>query len=173
MITIKADFKGASLTGRGLAVINREFRRAMTKSVIYAESQIAGLTPVGATAQLRQGIAGEVKTPFLGIVGVAGSAGKYSDIVEVGRRPGRFPPPDAIEFWLRRSNKGKAFVASVAATYDLNPERALKSATYLKSRGIARRGTRGQRMFEKGTKRAEHRVVQFFTEALNRLAKLL
>lgn len=172
MIRIKTKTSGAGFDGVATRKITeKEYRRAMFKSVTLGETTIAGLAPVGATAHLRQGIVGKVKSPFQGVVGIAGPASKYGDIRERGRRPGRFPPPDAIEYWLQRSNRGKAFVASIAADYDLKPAAALKAATFLKSRGIARHGYRGAWMFKKGEKRIRPKVLKFFRNATDRLAR--
>jgi hypothetical protein len=51
----------------------------------------------------------------------------YSEYLERGRRPGKFPPPNAIEKWIRDKS----------ISYDI----PLKSLVFLISRKIAREGT--------------------------------
>src|SRR4030066_8819 len=77
-----------------------------------------------------------------------GPGTKYIEVLEKGRRPGkRFPPPDPIRLWLRRTDKGKAFVQKIQEKYKLPYDKALERATYLKSMGIAKYGTIAVRMF--------------------------
>ena len=155
-------------------VINDEFKKAMLESVTFGESQIAPKTPVGVTGHTRQGVFGKVIDPRHGEIGIQGPGGRYGEFVESGRRPGKFPPAAAIELWLRRTDKGRRFVASVKAQYEIEDNAAaLKQATFLKQKGIARRGTRGAFMFKKSTQAIATDVGVNFNEAIKRIEKKL
>ena len=80
-----------------------------------------------------------------------GPAGKYADVIERGRQPGRKgPPPGVIEKWIAekplrlRDLKTGAFVKSTP--------RGIKSAAFLIGRSMAKYGFEG---------------IFFFAEALN------
>ncbi|KKL13387.1 hypothetical protein LCGC14_2526250, partial [marine sediment metagenome] len=120
------------------------------------------------------GVTGQVLSPFEGRVGEQGPATRYIDVIEKGRRPGKFPPPDAIELWLRRTSKGKAFVSSVKSTYNIKSQAsALRQATFLKSRGIAQKGIRAVKMFEKTERSERRRIERFFRKAARRAERRL
>lgn len=149
---------------------NAEFRRGMQSTLIDGERLIAPKTPVGVTGHTRQGIFGKVINPLSGELGIQGPASRYGDFVELGRRRGKFPPRDAIALWLRRTDKGRAFVARVKARYNLkNDKAALIQATFLKSRGISRRGTRGAFMFKKSVRGIAAAAEKNFNESAKKI----
>jgi hypothetical protein len=155
-------------------VIEREFHRAMTEIVLFGESEIAKNTPVGVTGHARQGVIGKVLSPFLGIIGFHGSAAKYGRFVEHGRKRGKFPPFAAIELWVKRTEEGKRLIAWVKRTYKIkNNAQALKQATFLKARAIARRGTRGAFMFKKAVPKVKQHAQTIFEAALKRIERAL
>ena len=65
------------------------------------------------------------RTNFRGILTPGAAHGYY---VEHGRRPGKAPPPDAIQLWVRRK-------------LGINDDREVKSVAFLIGRAIAERGT--------------------------------
>jgi hypothetical protein len=68
------------------------------------ESDIVQATPrgVGGAAGLAGSMFGEVQTAGLTVSGVVGSPLAYAEVVEVGRRPGSFPPVAPIALWAQR-----------------------------------------------------------------------
>lgn len=167
MIKIKFDMPENYL--QVSKIYESEFRTAMYESVTMLEGAVIKGTPVF-LAFLRNGIFGKVISAYRGVVGVAGPAQIYAWVVEAGRKPGgKFPPPDAIARWLKGSIKGKRFVAEIKAAYGIKKDStALKSATFLKSRGIANKGTKGAFMFEKGQIETEPRIRRRFNKAAQR-----
>jgi hypothetical protein len=176
MIRVKAKATG-NLFIKSQQIINEEMNRAMAKAVIRLEGEVSNETPVGVTGFLRTGIRGNIVSPvpmYRGIVGVVGAAVKYAQIVEVGREPGRMPPDAPIRRWIKITDKGRAFMADVAQAHGIkNKKRALDSATWLKRKGIAERGTRGAFMFEKAEKKLRGYVISLFEQAKNIIEKRL
>lgn len=131
---------------RALALIRDRLRSFWRQESFLVERELRLVTPIGATSKLLGGIRSDSNEvgcrTFIG-----GEASKYADFVEHGRGPGGYPPPDKIRAWLSISPKGKRFVNAIAADYGLTGEAALRSATFLKSRGIAQRGTPAQNIF--------------------------
>jgi hypothetical protein len=106
-----------------------------------AEREVARHTPVGATGMLASSITHEVRGTGLSLYTRVFSEDLPVKVsaVEWGRRPGRMPPwgpGSALELWVRRKLGSGLHVA------------------FLIARAIGRRGTRGQRMFERGARAA-------------------
>lgn len=151
MIKISTKFKGPIWTRQGLRIMRREFGRAMTEVVTLTESEVAQGTPVGATGLLRTGITGLVLDSTKGIVKVAGPSSVYGDIVEKGRRAGRFPPVDAIALWVKRKLRP--------------PAKELKSVSFLVARKIARQGYKGAFMFRNAERTMKRQIIARFQQA--------
>ncbi len=81
----------------------------------------------------------------------------HAPIVEMGRRPGRYPPLQVIERWVRRKFRLqlKRFSARRArgGAGLSEREREVRSATFLVSRAIARRGIPGKHVMARVEKR--------------------
>lgn len=153
-------------------IMRTEYEKAMRESVTFGEAQIAPRTPVGVTGHTRQGIVGKVINPLHGEIGIQGPASRYGEFVESGRRPGKFPPSAAIELWLRRTDRGRRFVASVKAKYGIKTnDAALKQATFLKQKGIGRRGTRGAFMFKESVNAIAADAQRNFQSAIVKIEK--
>lgn len=151
-------------------IVNAEFKAGMKATVDSGEKIIAAKTPRGATGRARKSIAGKVINPFTGEITGEGSGKKYLDFVERGRGSGKAPPRAPIELWLRRTAKGRAFVARVRARYNIQSERAaLAQAIYLKQRGIARRGTPGAFMFKESLRSVAAAADKHLSEAIKKI----
>lgn len=166
--SIDVELKGKFLKGTAAA----EFRKKLIKEMFVVtnqlESDVARKTPV-ATGALRAGVTNEVKISgnVEGRVFVKGPAKRYAEVVEFGRRPGqRWPPPAPIRRWLRFSGKGKAFIRSVKAQYNLSDEKALERATYLKQRGIGVYGIKEKLMFKRAFKKRKKWVFNRFDKMI-------
>lgn len=128
---------------------------AMAQTVLLLEREVKLRTPIGASAAARGSIAGEVRGALAGrgqIVGVVGSPLSYIPVIERGRRPGKMPPPDALELWVRRKLKVQ------------NVEEA-KGIAFAISRKIAARGTEGAFMFERALEENQGAIRQIFERA--------
>lgn len=153
-------------------IVNANLKLAMDETVFEGERQISIKTPVGVTGHTRQGIVGRVINPLHGEIGIQGPASRYGEFVESGRRPGKFPPSAAIELWLRRTDKGRRFVAQVKSDYGIKDNKqALRQATFLKQHGIARRGTRGAFMFKESIRSIAADTEKNFNDAIKKIEK--
>ena len=113
------------------------------------EAEVARRTPagVGGQAGLRGSIHGEtVSLSGHSVAGVVGTPLEYGEVVETGRRPGKFPPLAPIELWVRR----KLGV----------PDAEARGVAFLVARKIARVGFDGAHMFEKAWEHLEQWSMQ-------------
>jgi hypothetical protein len=134
--------------------------RYMRISVDTMEAEVGGRTPVGATSNLRGSIGTEIRGMRLNLRGEVGTSILYGEPAERGRRAGRQPPLDPIEYWVIR--KGIA-----------PPGPESRSAAYLIARAIGRHGTRGAHMFERGFEAAEPRVLNLWRGLPGKIAQEL
>lgn len=141
-------------------VITRQETEAVL-GVITArlEAEVARRTPtgVGGEAGLRGSIHGEVTAAAGTVTGVVGTPLEYGEVVELGRRPGTFPPRAPIELWVRR----KLGVPAAEA----------RSVSFLVARKIARRGFPGAHMFEKAWKAHERWAMSELQTIASRVAR--
>lgn len=151
--------------------LTEAIRKEILRSLLLLEKEVAKRTPVGATATLRTGVRGKLTSKTSGKVGVEGAAAKYAEIRELGRKPGRFPPVDAIALWIKRTPRGRAFLNEIAQAYSLKGERALKSAAFLKARAIAKRGYKGAFMFRNAEKAKRNEILKNFERTLREAEK--
>jgi hypothetical protein len=143
------------------AIADPELMRAMGQSVISIRNEVVPLTPVGVNSRLIDSIASQVTHEGpLSIVGRVGSTLKgeiYPEVMEFGRKPGRMPPPSALERWvhivLKVEDKEAAGVAFRVA------------------RAIGRRGIKGKFFMKRGWEKARPAVLRYFETALNRIAE--
>lgn len=174
MIRFKTKVTGPLFDGKAVGIMRREYRKALMANLINVEMAVARITPAGVTGLLRMGIKGKILSDIRGVVASSGPSSKYAPIVEHGRGPGKFPPPDAISLWLKRTAKGKVFVQAIQTRYGIkNESTALKAATYLKSRGIAKQGTPAQKMFAKTECKMRKSIIAKFNAASKKIERLL
>lgn len=142
-------------------VITRQETEAVL-GVITArlEAEVARRTPtgVGGEAGLRGSIHGEVVTlSGHSSAGVVGTPLEYGEVVELGRRPGKFPPRAPIELWVRR----KLGVPAAEA----------RGVSFLVARKIARHGFPGAHMFEKAWKAQERWAMRELQTIASRVVR--
>lgn len=125
-------------------VLDRAAERLITTMVTEMEREVAMRAPRGATGMLQQSMAGEVRGRGLAIRGVVGSSLFYAPVVELGRNPGRFPPPGPIQLWVQR----KLGISG----------KEVRSVAYLVARKIARHGTEPQRVIERALEENRQRL---------------
>ena len=87
----------------------------------------------------------------------------YAEVMEDGRRPGKFPPRDAIEPWVAEKVMGGALGRAPKGT----PEAQVRSLTFLISRSIARKGIEGRKFFAFAMARVKVGMPRFVDRALD------
>lgn len=99
----------------------QEARQAMQAGLLLLEADQRRNVPQD-TRRLMGSITSSIEGAGAALTGRVGPTARYAFWVEHGRRPGRYPPIDAIRGWARR--------------HDIHP--------FVVARAIARRGTRPQ-----------------------------
>ena len=141
-------------------IVNAEVLDAMDASLNIWQQYAAAFTPVGVTGDARRSIDNVIhgQPPnFHGetVMGVA-----YGLPLERGRKPGKWPPRDAIALWVRR----KLGV----------PEKEVDSVAFLIQRAIGQRGTKGAAMFYQAYEKGYRPIMRIWEEVPGRvLAQLI
>ncbi|HET7276134.1 MAG TPA: hypothetical protein VFI91_13275 [Longimicrobiaceae bacterium] len=152
-IEIRADSLADPVT-----VIPGELVAAVTEIVALLERNVKRRTPVGVSGGggLRGSIAGEVRqASSMGVgvpIGRVGSPLPYALVVERGRQPGKMPPPEALELWVRRK----------LGVQNVNEAR---SVAYLIARKIGREGTEGAHMFRYAAQHNESTIRRILEQS--------
>lgn len=155
MPTVKAEMRGMeeldAKLGRFHPLFIAEVKALMVTSLDLMNQLVVKYTPVGATAALRGSISDFMEgTPETTLMGHVVHGVLYGDVVEVGRQPGKMPPPGAIELWVVR----KLGLSGEEAT----------SAAFAIARSIGRRGTRGAHMFRKAFNEGARRIILYWAD---------
>jgi len=158
MAKINVEYSG-ELFDDPQRLMKRIFGDAMLETVMFAETQVAKKAPVGATGNLRAGIFGKLVQYNRGIVGVQGPAMRYAEVVEHGRKPGKWPPRAPIELWVKRVIRP--------------PRDEFDSVVFLVQRKIGRKGTKGKLMFKKSEKVVNRLANKTFEKARDLIERLL
>jgi hypothetical protein len=140
-----------------------ETRATLTLIAARMESEVMQRTPagVGGAAGLRGSIFGEVRGSAKKMQGIWGTPVKYGEVIEYGRKPGKFPPVLPIEKWVQRilgipntaaegSRLRQSYVVAAAIA------RAIFRRGYSPNGNV---GPRGARMFEKAWDESEDWVA--------------
>jgi len=149
--------EAAALLARFPEIAQDEMRRAMTRATVQLASDVKTFTPVY-MGMLRSKIGSDVQTiggAMGGVRGMVHSGGvPYASVVELGRRPGSWPPLAPIRRWchLVLGDAGAVFVVA---------------------RKIAMRGTRGVFMFAQAWRRDKEWINAQFTRARDRIVERL
>ena len=130
------------------AVIFDEMDTTMLSSLAILEGEVSGRTPVN-FGSLLGSIFHDAEGQDGQLIGIVGTAISYGGPVEFGRLPGKQPPIDAIELWVRR----KLGISGNEA----------RSVAFLIARKIGREGTEGAFMFEKGFEAGKAPVERLWT----------
>ena len=140
-------------------IVEQETEDVMWLIVNLLESAVIDGTPagVGGAAGLRGSIFGEVVTIGSGIRGIIGTPVEYAEVVELGRRPGKQPPPGALLSWVEK----KLGYSSTEA----------KSIEYLISRKIGKKGTAGKFMFKNAWEKSSDQVYALLNTIPDRVRR--
>lgn len=127
--------------------VREETESVMREITARLEAEVARRTPagVGGAAGLRGSIHGEVKSFGGSVTGVVGTPLSYGEVIEYGRRPGKFPPVAPIQLWVQRKLGLSA--------------KDSRSVGFIVARKIAARGFPGAHMFGEAWKATEQWVM--------------
>lgn len=171
--SVKIDLSGNVVTGKAGALLQKSLNRTLVKWLLTIDNRVSEKIPVGVGGDARRGVSHKLDSFLSGRIYETGPATSYIVPLEKGRRKNkRMPPANAIEHWLKFTDKGKAFVRVIKEKYNLKTDvAALKSATFLKRRAIAQKGTRPVRMFQRTYKETKPLVVNDFRQTVARFAR--
>ena len=151
---------GAEMFGRFPEALRRAVERGLERATEVLERAVAAAaqSPLGAESraplgELARSVRREVfhdNGQTVGRVFLGAPADEYGIFVEVGTRP-HFPPPAAIEGWVRRR-------------LGVTDDRQARELAFLIGRKIARRGTPGRFLFERALQENEDRVVKILED---------
>lgn len=97
---------------------------------------------------------------------VAYNSAPYASIIELGRRPGKFPPISVIMQWVRRKKIGMAAgprAKGSAAGRRLN-DREVRRMAFVIARAIAKRGLPARMILENASHAIDRQVLRAMTE---------
>lgn len=98
----------------------------------------------------------------------AGFYSRYAQFVEYGRLPGKMPPVDSIEQWVRRKGRKKNSALKSAAVFAGKSEAQLaRSAAWAIAKDIARRGTKPHPFLKPAYEQYRIRIGQFMQGQIN------
>lgn len=149
-------------TAREETEVFRLAREAMADVTGMLGREVMTRTPVGASGNLRGSIFTEIKGEGRGAIrGVVVSRVPYAGHVEFGRRAGGAMPP-----WREGTPLYRWVVRNLESR---NGE--FESVAFLVARAIARRGTRGRRMFARAFEENQRRIEGRIRELLDGIAR--
>ena len=155
---ISAAMAGLPEALRGAVRRGLERANDLLERAVAAHAQ----TPFGSRAeghgQLARSLTGAVSDDNgrqIGEVFLGPPADQYGIFVEVGTRP-HFPPPAAIEAWVRRR-------------LGVTSDREAQQVAFLIGRKISRRGTPGRFLFERALQENEERVVAILEQEVGKV----
>ena len=125
-------------------------RNAMLKSVAVIEGAVRAETPVN-VGTTRAAWQSQVRGAGPDLVGRVFNPAEWAIPLEVGRKPGKMPPVDAIQYWVERKGLAQGEDS--------------RQVAFLIARAIGRRGTEGAHMAERGMANATPAVVKIWRGA--------
>lgn len=152
---LQAAFKRAPQT------TEKHAKKAMYKSVTTIEAAWKPNIPRGATGGYKSSIFSKVEGSGPNIIGRVGSNIKkpfpYPLVVEHGRKPGKMPPPSALERWVH-------LVLKV-------PTDRAKGVAFLVARAIGKRGIKARPILTQAFEKSHSKIIGFFGKALDDIVK--
>lgn len=138
----------------------RALQSAADEATLLIQREVSDRTPVGVGGGggLRGSINSDTRRLSDGVIGLVGATALHAEPVELGTKP-HFPPPQALEDWVR-------------AKLD-PPEGEVSSVAFAVARKIAAKGTKGAYMFRDALKATEPAVRRIYNDAGNALAQRL
>lgn len=142
-------------------------KRAMLQGAsILSQSNVVKHTPVGDSGALRASIRGDVVNNDEAVVKSVGAGSEYAYYVEEGRAPGKMPPSSELVNWVRRSKKGRSLWSSMKSR---NSNITAEQVAFILARKIGKKGTEGQKFFQKGIDDSIDEIERFADMLLDRV----
>lgn len=135
-----------------------ELDKALTQALAVAETEVIARTPVNFGLLRQSWQTTQTHTSPTAAMGAVVSNWPYAAAVEYGRKPGKMPPVDAIELWVRRK-------------LQISDDKRARSVAFVIARAIGRRGTVGRYMAQLGLSAAQPYVIKLFDEAIDKAIK--
>lgn len=158
-IKIRLDLKGLEKLSRRYPDISLAVREAkVTEALQLLEREVKIKTPYGAgPIHLRDSIHSKARIEGQKVAGFTGTPLAHGEPVELGTKP-HFPPIEPLRYWVERVLR-------------IEDEKRSRSVAFAIARKIARRGTRGQKMFGKAFDENRHRVIAILNEIPGEIAR--
>jgi hypothetical protein len=155
---------------KGKRVIDIDSRRNLDNILLTIQKEVAELTPVGATGDLRSSLRTNVRKKGANIIGEVFFGKKYALPVNDGRKasPVSIQGQRGLSRWIEKSRKGRAYFSGLKSAY---PKVTLKQATFLLSRSMKKKARKGQKFFEEGIKNASSKINKIISNLGNKLVK--
>lgn len=151
MLAFAEDMDGAK------RIIDDAMLARMQKSLDAFQQAVMVETPVGVSGNLRGSLSTYIEGVSLDWTGTLTTALVYGESVEFGRKPGRMPPPQALELWVVRK-------------WGIDPANAM-GVSWALARHIAAHGTKGAFMFQKGFDNALPAVMRLWDDLPDAVVK--
>ena len=98
----------------------------------------------------------------------AGFYARYAEYVEYGRPPGKMPPVDVLEQYIRRKGRKRNSALKAAAVFSGKSEEELaRSAAWGMAKSIAEKGTRPHPFLKPAYDQYRIRIAQFMQGKIN------
>lgn len=155
-INISVHTTGALLSGKGPDIVQKKLTRAIESATKLLDREVKARTPQGVFGA-KGGLLGSIQNEVTGkgtllVKGVVGSAHKYAEVIEKGRRPGKgIPPRGSLVFWI-----AKKFGIGANAAAKLE---------FVVRRSIGKKGFAGAHMFEKAFDENQGKIEAIFNKA--------
>lgn len=140
-LRVRIEVSGPLLAGKGPAIVQQHIERFVDLAVSLLVREVKIRTPRGASPA-GSGLAYSIKEDVQGrgtplVRGIVGTASKYGEVIERGRRPGRgWPPKGVLLEWIRYR-------------FGVTDQKTLERLEFLIRRKIGQKGFEGVHMFEK------------------------
>jgi len=167
MITYEVEIKGLDEAVERLSrydkIADRRLREAMKKAVLHIEREVKKPPPVGApvgvSGRLRNSMASKVTGQPGSVVGKVGSTMShvYPSVQEFGRKPGKAPPPGALDRWVH-------IVLKV-------PPSKVRGVAYRIGQRLKHRKMPGKFFLKRAFQRSKSWVQRYFKNALKQITK--
>jgi hypothetical protein len=137
--------------------VSMEFLQSLARTIAREKDLVSSGAYLGSIAYVIRGIG-------LDLRGTLAPQVRHGLPVERGRNPGKQPPREAIELWVRRK-------------LGISGDEEVQSAAFLIARAIGRRGTiqrfgyDGGRVIETTAERGQRDVLKFFDQMIAQIAR--
>lgn len=150
---LTARTEGGNL-GDPSAIIPPNLLRGITEGTLLLEGEVKIRTPIGATEATRGSIGSQIQTggsvsTGREVKGEIGSPLVQVQVLEHGRKPGKQPPSEALELWVKRK-------------MGISDPHEIRRVSFLVARKIGEEGLDPVGMFEEALEENEGKLQRIF-----------